>query len=46
MSECCIVPHTGDPPSCPMNGQLTKPVGRKTVESLIKSEIRSALTPQ
>ena len=46
MPQCCIVPHTGSPPTCPMNGQTTKPVGRKTVESLIKSEIRSALTPQ
>jgi len=46
MSECCIVPHTGVPPTCPMNGEPTKPVGRKTVESLIKPEARSALTPQ
>ncbi len=46
MSECCIVPHTGAPPTCPMNGEPTKPVGRKTVESLTKPEARSALTPQ
>ena len=46
MSECCIIPHTGDIPTCPMNGQPTKPVGRKTVESLVKPEARAALTPQ
>lgn len=46
MAQCCIVPHTGEPPSCPMNGQTTKPVGRKTVESLIKADVRSVLTPQ
>ena len=46
MSECCVLPHPGSPPGCPMNGQRTRPVGRKTVESLIKPEARSALTPQ
>ena len=46
MSECCVIPHTGDIPTCPMNGQPTKPVGRKTVESLVKPEARAALTPQ
>ncbi len=46
MAECCAVPHSGDPPSCPMNDQVTKPVGRKTVESLIKPEHAEALTPQ
>ncbi len=46
MSECCVIPHTGGIPTCPMNGQPTKPVGRKTVESLIKPEARAALTPQ
>ena len=46
MSECCILPHTGAPPACPMNGEETKPVGRKTVESLVKPEIGEGLTPQ
>ncbi len=46
MSSCCIIPHTGDIPTCPMNGQLTKPVPRKTVESLIKPELKIVLTPQ
>ncbi len=46
MSECCVIPHTGAPPTCPMNGEATKPVGRKTIESLIKPEVHAALTPQ
>lgn len=46
MSNCCIIPHTGDIPTCPMNGQLTKPVSKKTVESLIKLELKTNLTPQ
>jgi len=29
-----------------MNGHITKAVGRKTVESLIRAEVRSTLTPQ
>ncbi len=46
MSECRAIPHTGDVPTCPMNGQATKPIGRKTVESLVKPEVRAALTSQ
>ncbi len=46
MSTCCVLPHTGDVPACPMNGQVAKPVGRKTVESLITHEARAALTAQ
>ena len=46
MSHCCIIPHAGAIPICPMNSQATKPVGRKTVESLIEPEVRSSLTPQ
>ena len=46
MSDCCVVPHTGEIPTCPMNGQRTKPVGRKTVESLTRPEAGRALTPQ
>ncbi len=46
MSNCRTIPHTGAIPTCPMNGEPTKPVGRKTVESLIKPEARAALTPQ
>jgi hypothetical protein len=29
-----------------MNGQVAKPVGRKTVDSLVTREARAALTPQ
>ncbi len=47
MSEaCCIVPHVGDIPICPMNLQVTKPVGRQTVECLVKPEIKAQLTAQ
>ncbi len=46
MSQCCVIPHSGEIPTCPMNGQVTKPVGRKTVESLVGPEAREALTPQ
>ena len=46
MSECCVIPHKGDIPTCPMNGQVTKPVGRRTVESLVKPEVKETLTPQ
>ncbi len=47
MSEaCCVIPHLGEIPLCPMNNQVTKPVGRQTVESLVKPEIKAQLTPQ
>lgn len=46
MSECCAVPHAGDTPICPANGQVTKPVGRITVESLIKDGAKASLTSQ
>ncbi len=46
MSNCCSIPHTGAIPTCPMNGQVTKPVGRKTVESLTRPEVKAALTLQ
>lgn len=46
MARCCILPHTGTPLSCPMNGQATKPVGRRTVESLATATTRAVLTPQ
>lgn len=46
MSTCCVLPHAGDVPTCPMNGQVAKPVGRKTVESLVIREARAALTAQ
>ncbi len=46
MSDCCVIPHSGAIPTCPMNGQVTKPVGRNTIESLIKPEARSGLTAQ
>jgi hypothetical protein len=40
------VSHTGDVPVCPTSGQETKPVSRKTVESLVKPEVRESLMPQ
>ena len=43
---CCVIPHTGDSPICPMNNQMTKPVGRQTIESLVKPEIKAQLRPQ
>ena len=46
MAQCCVIPHTGDPPVCPMNEQVVKPVGRITVETLVKPEIKSQLLPQ
>ncbi len=46
MSNCCTIPHTGAIPTCPMNGLATKPVGRKTVESLTRPEANAALTLQ
>ena len=46
MSQCCVIPHPGDIPSCPMNGQVTKHIGRQTVEILTKPEIRANLLPQ
>lgn len=46
MSECCVPTRTGASPPCPMNGKPTKRVGRNTVESLIKSEIKAELLPQ
>ena len=45
-SCCVILPHTGDNPTCPMNNQVTKPVGRQTVESMVKPEIKAQLTLQ
>lgn len=46
MSGCCAVPHSGTPPVCPMNGQTTRPVSRKTLESLLKPEAKADLKPQ
>ncbi len=46
MSNCCNSPHKGSIPICPTNGQVTKPVGRKTVESLVKAEFTATLSPQ
>ena len=46
MSPCCVVPHSGEVPICPLNGHETKPVGRKTVESLVRAEAKESLTPQ
>ncbi len=46
MSDCCIISHKGSIPVCPMSGQVTRPVGRKTVESLVRAEILTTLRPQ
>ena len=46
MEQCCVLPHTGDTPTCPMNGQVLQSVGRKTVESLIKPEGKADVRPQ
>jgi len=46
MAGCCAVPHSGTPPVCPMNGQTTRPVSRKTLESLLKPEVKERLKPQ
>lgn len=46
MSNCCTVTYEGDPPNCPMNDQVTRPVGRQTVEGLVRNEFIESLTPQ
>ena len=46
METCCIIRHEGIPPVCPMNGQVVKPVGRMTIEALVKPEAQSNLLPQ
>lgn len=46
MKQCCSLPHAGDTPTCPMNGQVLQSVGRKTVESLIKPEGKADVRPQ
>lgn len=46
MTDCCVIPPEGDPPSCPMNDQITRPVGRQTVESLVMPKVIESLMPQ
>ena len=46
MNACCVIQHEGDPPVCPMNGQVCKPVGRITLESLLQAEVKASLTRQ
>lgn len=46
MQKCCVIQHEGAPPVCPMNEQVCKPVGRITLESLLKPETKASLTPQ
>ena len=46
MSQCCVTLHTGDTPTCPMNGQVVKSIGKITIESLVRSEVKSELLPQ
>ena len=40
------VPHPGDAPICPVNGQIAKPVPRHTVERLVKPGVSTQLRPQ
>jgi hypothetical protein len=46
MLTCCVVDHDGAPPACPMNGQTCKPVGRVTLESLLRAEAKASLKPE
>ena len=46
MSDCCLVRHWGDPPNSPMNNQVTRPVGRQTVEGLVMYEYVESLMTQ
>ena len=46
MPGCCALPHMGDIPTCPINGQVTKPVGRRTVKGLVRVDLRPTLTPE
>jgi hypothetical protein len=46
MDKCCAIEHEGNPPICPMNGQVSKPVGRITLENLLKPAAKASLTPQ
>jgi len=46
MQKCCVIQHEGAPPTCPVNGQVCKPVGRITLESLLKPEAKASLTSQ
>ena len=42
----CAIKHEGNPPTCPMNGQVCKPVGRITLERLLKANAKGAMTIQ
>lgn len=46
MAGCCAVEHDGNPPLCPINGQATRPVGRQTLNSLLKPNVKESLLPQ
>lgn len=46
MKVCCVIQHEGAPPTCPVNGQVCKPVGRITLDSLLRPEVRASLTQQ
>lgn len=43
MTGCCAVVQAGTPPVCPMSGQATRPVGRKTLESLLEPLAKAEL---
>ena len=40
------LPHSGLPPTCPVNGLPARPVSRSTVESLVTSAARTGLVSQ
>jgi hypothetical protein len=42
----CRAPDHGSPPVCPANGRPSRPVPRRTVESLVRPELRATLRAQ
>ena len=46
MTDCCAIPHAGEPPTCPVNGRVARPVPRNTVEGLVRPEFSALLLPQ
>ncbi len=43
---CCAIEHGGTPPTCPVTGRPTPPVGRQTLEALLPPWAKATLTPQ
>ena len=46
IEHCCAIPHEGDVPTCPINGQVTRPVPHHTVERLVRSRVSAELRQQ